>query len=106
MVWKQAKRYCLNSFNQIFLEPRPPNLHGNCKENEAHLLLFFAEKEQHQLHLPKMIGEKCAIPGSSISRKDKGINTFKAPLANNEFNKKWNQDLSILFWNTENVINF
>ena len=97
MVWKQTKRYCLNFFNQFFLEPRPPNLHGNCKENEAHLLLFFTEKVQHQLHLPKMIGEKCAIPDSSISRKDKGINTFKAPLANNEFNKKWNQDLSILF---------
>ena len=97
MVWKQTKRYCLNSFNQFFLEPRPPNLHGNCKENEAHLLLFFTEKVQHQLHLPKMSGEKCAIPDSSISRKDKGINTFKAPLANNEFNKKWNQDLSILF---------
>ena len=97
MVWKQTKRYCFNSFNQIFLEPRSPNRHGNCKENEAHLLLFFTEKVQHQLHLPKMLGEKCAIPGSSISRKDKGISIFKAPLGNNKFNKKWNQHLSMLF---------
>ena len=40
-----------------------------------------------------MPGENCAIPGCSISRKDKGISIFKLPLANNEFNKKWSQDL-------------
>ena len=40
-----------------------------------------------------MPGENCAIPGSSISRKDKGISIFKVPLANNEFNKKWSQNL-------------
>ena len=40
-----------------------------------------------------MPGENCAIPGCSISRKDKGISIFKVPLANNEFNKKWRQDL-------------
>ena len=37
--------------------------------------------------------QNCAIPGCSISRKDKGISIFKVPLANNEFNKKWSQDL-------------
>ena len=40
-----------------------------------------------------MLGENCATPGWSISRKDKGISIFKVPLANNEFNKKWSQDL-------------
>ena len=40
-----------------------------------------------------MLGENCAIPGRSISIKDKGISIFKVPLANNEFNKKWSQDL-------------
>ena len=40
-----------------------------------------------------MPGENCAIPGSSISRKDKGISIFKVSLANNEFNKKWSQNL-------------
>ena len=40
-----------------------------------------------------MPGENCAIPGCSISRKDKGISIFKVPLANNEFSKKWSQDL-------------
>ena len=40
-----------------------------------------------------MLGENCAIPGCSISRKDKGISIFKVPLANNKFNKKWSQDL-------------
>ena len=40
-----------------------------------------------------MPGENCAIPGCSISRKDKGISIFKVPLANNKFNKKWRQDL-------------
>ena len=37
--------------------------------------------------------ENCAITGYSISRKDKGISIFKAPLANKEFNKKWSQNL-------------
>ena len=40
-----------------------------------------------------MPGENCAIPGCSISGKDKGISIFKVPLANNEFNEKWSQDL-------------
>ena len=40
-----------------------------------------------------MPGKNCAIPGCSISRKDKGISIFKVPLANNEFSKKWSQDL-------------
>ena len=40
-----------------------------------------------------MPDENCAIPGCSISRKDKGISIFKVPLANNKFNKKWSQDL-------------
>ena len=38
-------------------------------------------------------GEKCGIPGCSISRKDKGISISKIALANNEFNKKWIQEL-------------
>ena len=40
-----------------------------------------------------MLGENCAVPVCSISKKDKGISIFKVPLANNEFNKKWSQDL-------------
>ena len=40
-----------------------------------------------------MPGENCAIPGCSISRKDNGISILEVPLANNEFNKKWSQDL-------------
>ena len=40
-----------------------------------------------------MPGENSAIPSRCISRKDKGISIFKVPLANNEFNKKWSQDL-------------
>ena len=40
-----------------------------------------------------MPGQNCAIPGCSISGKVKGISIFKVPLANNEFNKKWSQDL-------------
>ena len=35
----------------------------------------------------------CAIPGCSVSRKDKEISIFKVPLANNEFNKRWSRDL-------------
>ena len=40
-----------------------------------------------------MPGKNCAIAGSSISRKYKGISIFKVSLANNEFYKKWSQDL-------------
>ena len=29
----------------------------------------------------------------TVSRKDKGISIFKTSLTNNEFNKKWSQDL-------------
>ena len=42
-----------------------------------------------------MPGENCAIPGCSISRKDK-ISIFKVPLPNNYVNKKWNKKLIIL----------
>ena len=40
-----------------------------------------------------MLGKNCAIAVCSISKKDKGISIFKVPLANNEFKKKWSQDL-------------
>ena len=40
-----------------------------------------------------MPGKNCAIAGSSISRKYKGISIFKVSLANNKFYKKWSQDL-------------
>ena len=46
---------------------------------------IFREEGQCQLHLLEMSGENCAIPGCSISRKDKGISIFKVPLANNKF---------------------
>ena len=39
-----------------------------------------------------MPGENCAIPGCSISRKDK-ISIFKVPLPNNDVNKKWSKEL-------------
>ena len=41
----------------------------------------------------KMTGENCAIPKCGTSRRNKGIGIFKVPAANNEFNKKWSQDL-------------
>ena len=37
-----------------------------------------------------MPGENCALPGCSISRKDK-INILKVPLPNNDVNKKWSK---------------
>ena len=39
-----------------------------------------------------MPGENCAIPGCSISRKEK-ISIFKFPLLNNDVNKKWGKEL-------------
>ena len=39
-----------------------------------------------------MPGENCAIPGCSISRKDK-ISILKFPLPNNDVNKKWRKEL-------------
>ena len=39
-----------------------------------------------------MSGENCAIPGCSISRKDK-ISISKVPLPNNDINKKWRKEL-------------
>ena len=39
-----------------------------------------------------MPGENCAIPGCSISRKDK-ISTFKVSLPNNDVSKKWSKEL-------------
>ena len=41
----------------------------------------------------RMSGANCTILGCIISRKNKGMSTFKVPLANNVFNKKWSQDL-------------
>ena len=39
-----------------------------------------------------MPGENCAVPGCSISRKDK-ISIFKVPLPNNDVKKKWSKEL-------------
>ena len=39
-----------------------------------------------------MPGENCAVPGCSISRKDK-ISIFKVPLLNNDVKKKWSKEL-------------
>ena len=39
-----------------------------------------------------MSGENCAIPGCSISKKDK-ISIFQVPLPNNHANKKWSEEL-------------
>ena len=40
-----------------------------------------------------MAGKNCPIADCTVSRKDKGISIFKTSLTNNEFNKKWSQDL-------------
>ena len=55
-----------------------------------------------------MPGKNCAIAGSSISRKYKGISIFKVSLANNEFNKKWSQDLIniiLKYWQRDKSLN-
>ena len=39
-----------------------------------------------------MPGENCAIPGCSISRKDK-ISIFQVSLPNNDVSKKWSKEL-------------
>ena len=39
-----------------------------------------------------MFGKNSAIPGCSISRKDK-TSIFKVPLPNNDINKKWSKEL-------------
>ena len=40
-----------------------------------------------------MPGENCAVYGCSASRKHKGISFFKVPLPNNDFNKKWGDEI-------------
>ena len=39
-----------------------------------------------------MPAKNCAVPGCSISRKDK-ISIFKVPLPNNDVNKKWSKEI-------------
>ena len=94
-VWKQTKQYCFNSFNPYFLEPRPPNLHKICKWTQAKLIrnYFLGRRYSDSFICQKCLEKKCAIPGCSISRKDKGTSIFKVPPANYEFNKKWSQVL-------------
>lgn len=40
-----------------------------------------------------MPGENCSIYNCSTSRKNKGISIWKLPTPNNDFNKKWREDL-------------
>ena len=40
-----------------------------------------------------MPGENCAVYGCSASRRHKGISFFKVPLPNNDFNKKWGDEI-------------
>ena len=54
---------------------------------------IFREKVQCQLHLPEIPSKNCPIADCTVSRKDKGISIFKTSLRNNEFNKKWSQNL-------------
>ena len=53
-----------------------------------------------------MPGENCALPGCSVSRKDK-ISILKVPLPNNDVNKKWSKELilkKILVKNIESAM--
>ena len=53
-----------------------------------------------------MSGENCALPGCSISRKDK-ISILQVPLPNNDVNKKWSKELilkKILLKNIESAM--
>ena len=56
IVWKQTKRYCFNSFNPNFLEPRPPSLHKNYKQTEAKLIRYYFLERRYSA---SFIYQKC-----------------------------------------------
>ena len=58
MVWKLTKLYCFNSFQLNFVEPRPPNLHGNCKQTKAKLIRCYIFKRKYSV---RFICQKCLV---------------------------------------------
>ena len=107
IVWKQTKRYCFNSFNPNFLEPRPPNLHKNCKQTEAKLIRYYFLERRYsasficQKCLAKTVQYQVAVFQEKI--KELAFSKFHLQITN--LTRSGAKILSTLFWNTDNVIN-
>ena len=107
IVWKQTKRYCFNSFNPNFLEPRPKNLHKNCKQTEAKLIRYYFLERRYsasficQKCLAKTVQYQVAVFQEKI--KELAFSKFHFQIRN--LTRSRVKVLSTLFWNTDNVIN-
>ena len=107
IVWKQTKHYCFNSFNPNFLEPRPPNLHKNCKRNKVELIRYYFLERRYsasficQKCLAKTVQYQVAVFQEKI--KELAFSKFYLQITN--LTRSGAKILSTLFWNTNNVIN-
>ena len=107
IIWKQTKRYCFNTFNPNFLEPRPPNLHKNCKQTEAKLIRYYFLERRYsasficQKCLAKTVQYQVAVFQEKI--KELAFSKFHLQIMN--LTRSGAKILSTLFWNTDNVIN-
>ena len=97
IVWKQTKRYCFTSFNSNFLEPRPPNLHKNCKQTEVKLIQYYFLERRYSA---SFICQKCLAKTVQYQ-----VAVFQEKIKELAFSRSRAKILSTLFWNTENVIN-
>ena len=107
VVWKRTKYYWFNSFNPIFLEPRPPNLHKNCKQTEAKLIRYYFLERSYSA---SFICQKCLaktvqyqVPVFQEKIKELAFSKFHLQITN--LTKSGAKILSTLFWKTNNMIN-
>ena len=107
IVLKQTRRYCFNSFNPNFLEPRHPNLHKNCKPTEAKLIRYYFLERRYsdsficQKRLAKSVEHQVAV----FQEKIKELAFRKLHLQITNLTRSGSKILSTLFWNTDNLIN-